>query len=192
MYAAWLALDDVTAPPELVRGPCGSRCRARPRCRARSPTRSARASASSCTRATDSPKRRRSSRRRPPGPKSSSPGRSARRCRVSRCGSSTPTARTSSPATRARSGSAGRTCSAGYWHDDERHPRRLLPTDGWLRTGDVAVVDDARRAPPRRPGQGPRHRVGVQRVPGRGRGGADGPPRRRRGRGRGRAERTHG
>lgn len=30
---------------------------------------------------------------------------------------------------------------AGYWHDDEA-TRAVLTPDGWLRTGDVAVVDD--------------------------------------------------
>jgi long-chain acyl-CoA synthetase len=30
---------------------------------------------------------------------------------------------------------------AGYWHDDEATQAALTP-DGWLRTGDMAVVDD--------------------------------------------------
>lgn len=30
---------------------------------------------------------------------------------------------------------------AGYWHDDEA-TARALPDDGWLRTGDVAVIED--------------------------------------------------
>ena len=29
----------------------------------------------------------------------------------------------------------------GYWHDHEA-TARVLTADGWLRTGDVAVVDD--------------------------------------------------
>lgn len=36
----------------------------------------------------------------------------------------------------------GRNVFAGYWHDDEATQAALTP-DGWLRTGDMAVVDDA-------------------------------------------------
>ncbi len=61
---------------------------------------------------------------------------------------------------------------AGYWNDPEATATALTP-DGWLRTGDIGVVDDDGVRVPRRPGQGPHHRVGLQRVPGRGRGRAD-------------------
>ena len=66
---------------------------------------------------------------------------SACRCPASRCGSSTPTATTPSSATPARSGCKGPNVFAGYWEDPEATADALTP-DGWLRTGDVAVVDD--------------------------------------------------
>ena len=67
--------------------------------------------------------------------------RSACRCPASRCGWSTPTATTCSPATPARSGCAGPNVFAGYWEEPEATARVLTP-DGWLRTGDIAVTDD--------------------------------------------------
>ena len=67
--------------------------------------------------------------------------RSARRCPASRSGWSTPTATTCSSATPARSGCGARTCSRATG-TTPRRPHAALTADGWLRTGDVAVVDD--------------------------------------------------
>ena len=78
--------------------------------------------------------------------------------------------RTRSSATPARSGCRAPTCSPATG-TIPRPPPAALTADGWLRTGDVAVVDDdgflflVDRV------EGPHHRVGLQRVPGRGRGG---------------------
>ena len=58
-----------------------------------------------------------------------------------RCGWSTPAATTRSSATPARSGCKGPNVFAGYWEDPEA-TAPALTSDGWLRTGDVAVVDD--------------------------------------------------
>ena len=69
------------------------------------------------------------------------PGRSACPSRASRCAWSTPTARTCWSATRARSGCGARTCSRATG-TTPRPPRAALTDDGWLRTGDIAVVDD--------------------------------------------------
>ena len=63
----------------------------------------------------------------------------------------------------------------GYWEDPVASKEVLV--DGWLVTGDIAVVDDGGTLVDRRPGQGPHHRVGLQRLPGRGRGGHPGAPR---------------
>ena len=60
------------------------------------------------------------------GPGRRRPGRSVRRCPGSTCASSTPTAPTSSPATRARSGSRARTCSRATGTTDEATARVLL------------------------------------------------------------------
>ena len=80
------------------------------------------------------------------------------------------TATTCSPATPARSGCGARTCSTatGRPRGDRRGAdRRRLAAHRRRRRR------RRRRLPvPRRPGQGPHHRVGLQRVPGRGRGGA--------------------
>ena len=67
----------------------------------------------------------------------------------------------------------------GYWNDPEATAAALTP-DGWLRTGDVARGRRRRLPLPRRPDQGPDHRVGLQRLPGRGGGGAARAPGRRR------------
>ena len=74
--------------------------------------------------------------RRPPP----APGRSDRRCPASRSAWSTTTATTCSPATRARSGCGARTSSPATGR--RRRDRARAGTDGWLRTGDVAVADD--------------------------------------------------
>ena len=78
--------------------------------------------------------------------------------------------------------------SAGPWIAQrllQRRARRRArsPTDGWLRTGDVAAIDRVRLHPPRRPHQGPdqvRRRVDQL---GRARERDHGPPEGRRGRG---------
>ena len=67
--------------------------------------------------------------------------RSACRCPASRCGWSTPTARTRSSATPARSGCGARTCSRATGRTQDATAARST-ADGWLRTGDIAVVDD--------------------------------------------------
>ena len=78
----------------------------------------------------------------PPRPASSTGrARSARRCPASRSAWSTPTATTCSSATPARSGCGARTCSRATG-TTPRPPRTALTDDGWLRTGDIAVVDD--------------------------------------------------
>ena len=98
--------------------------------------------------------------------------------RASRSAWSTPTARTRSSATPASSGCRAPTCSPATG-TTPRPPRRAH--DRRLAAHRRRRGGRRRRLPvPRRPGQGPHHRVGVQRVPGRGRGGARRAPRRRR------------
>ena len=108
-------------------------------------------------------------------------GRSVRRCPASRCGSSTPTATTCSKAIPARSLVRGPNVFAGYWERPRRDARACSPT-----TAGCAPATSGRRrrrlAHARRAGQGRHHRLGVQRVPGRGRGGARDASRRRGGR----------
>ena len=88
-------------------------------------------------------------------------GRSAA-ARVSRCGSSTPTATTCSKAIPARSSCAAPNVFAGYWNDPDAtaaRARRRLAAHRRHRGRRRRRLADARR-----PGQGRRHRVGLQRV----------------------------
>ena len=88
----------------------------------------------------------------------------------------------------ARSGCVDPNVFPGYWNDDEA-TKRVLTGDGWLRTGDIAVAyADGELVLVDRPGQGPRDRFGLQRLPGRSGGSARRSSRCRRGRGRGRTE----
>ena len=55
---------------------------------------------------------------------------------------------------------------SGYWPDGDGGPDE----DGWWGTGDVGFLDAVGRPVPGRPAQGARHRLGLQRLPERGRG----------------------
>ena len=107
-------------------------------CPRRSPDALAERCGSCCVRGTGSPRPRPWS----PRPRASNPAsaRSARWCRTSSCGSSTPMAQTCSRATPARSGCRAPTSSSATGTTPRRP--RALTEDGWLRTGDVAVSDD--------------------------------------------------
>ena len=72
----------------------------------------------------------------------------------------------------------------GYWRDPETHRRPSIDADGWLHTGDLGTRRRRRQRAHRRPAQGDVHPRRLQRVPGRGRGGARRPSGRRAGRGR--------
>ena len=67
--------------------------------------------------------------------------RSARCSTASRSDSSTTPATTRSTATPARSGSRAPNVFQGYF-DDPEATAAVLTTDGWLRTGDIAITDD--------------------------------------------------
>ena len=84
---------------------------------------------------------------------------------------------------------AGASVTPGYWRRPEETAQAV--TDGWLRTGDVAVIGQ-RPGPDHRPDQGHVHQRRRERVPRRDRGRALPPSRRGRGRGRGRAGRAVG
>ena len=77
---------------------------------------------------------------------------------------------------RRRARRAGRDPRAGPQRDGRllapagRRPPRCSSRDGWLRTGDIAVVDDGRLRLHPRPDQGPDHLRRGEHLPGRGRG----------------------
>ena len=116
--------------------------------------------------------------------------RSVGPCRAWRCGWSTRRTSRCSKAIPGEIWVRGANVFAGYWRDPDGHRRRCCTDDGWLRTGRHRRDRRGRRPLRRRPVQGSRHRVGVQRVPRRGRagggvgarcgrGGGDRPARRR-------------
>ena len=55
----------------------------------------------------------------------------------------------------------------GYFEDPDETGRRPITADGWLRTGDVGVLDDGGQPADHRPDQGHVHRRRLQRLPGR-------------------------
>ncbi len=59
----------------------------------------------------------------------------------------------------------------GYWNNDRRPTRRPSPPTAYFRTGDIGVFDEAGFLEDRRPQEGHDHRLGLQRLSERGRGG---------------------
>ncbi len=166
MWAAWAALPGAPPTPSP---PCASpprRRQARPRGRRCHPR---------PLRAATSPRATASPRPRPSSPRAigiEAPAGQHRRAppRPRRCAWSTPTAgrprRRRRRALGARAQRLHRLLERPRGHPDRPHRRRLAPHRRHRR-------GRRRRLPlPGRPGQGPDHRVGLQRVPGRGRGGA--------------------
>ena len=137
MWVAWSQLPEAT--PARRSRPCARRCQERPSSRRTSPRRWRSAWAWWCARATGSPKRRPSSRRPSASPRAGA--RWARPSTASRCASSTTTAPTTLGGDPGEIWVRGPNVFAGYW-DDADATARVLTTDGWLRTGDIAVADD--------------------------------------------------
>ena len=105
----------------------------------------------------------------------------ARRARSSsspRCASSTRTATTSRPDTPGELICAGNHIMVGYWNRPDATAETIV--DGWLHTGDIAIVDKDGYVYDQRPHQGHDHQRRRERVPGRDRERHPRPPRRRR------------